>query len=78
MKNNFHNKNIGELGENVACEFLIKNGYKIICRNYRNKYGEIDIIASFKNEVVFIEVKTRKSLRYGFPAEAVNAQKKNI
>ena len=75
MKSSFHNRNIGKIGENIACDYLIKNGYKIICRNYRNRFGEIDIIASFKNEVVFVEVKTRNSLRYGFPVEAVNTQK---
>lgn len=49
---------IGETGENIACEFLVKQGYKIMDRNYRKKWGELDIVASKDNILHFIEVKT--------------------
>jgi len=49
----------GRRGEDVACGFLIKNGFKILARNVRNKWGEIDVVAKDKdNAIVFIEVKT--------------------
>lgn len=49
---------IGEIGENVACKFLVKQGFKIIDRNYRKKWGEIDIVAQKDNILHFIEVKS--------------------
>lgn len=58
---------VGRLGEDLACEFLKKNGYKIIERNYHRPYGELDIIAKDKSDVlVFIEVKTISSLTKAF------------
>ncbi len=69
-------RSFGEKGENIALEYLDKNGYRIITRNYRvGRVGEIDIIAREKQYVCFIEVKTRSSLRYGSPAESVTASK---
>lgn len=63
----------GIIGENLACQYLEKNNYQIIERNFRCRQGEIDIIAynEIKNELVFIEVKTRSSLKFGRPSEAV-------
>ncbi|MCX8015787.1 MAG: YraN family protein [Patescibacteria group bacterium] len=52
------NKTIGTLGELIAERHLIKEGYKIIAKNVREKWGEIDLIADNKKEIVFIEVKT--------------------
>ncbi|MBT3729890.1 YraN family protein [bacterium] len=49
---------VGEIGENVACRFLMKHGFEIVERNYWKKWGEIDIIAKKKGIVRFIEVKT--------------------
>jgi putative endonuclease len=49
----------GKFGEDLATEFLIKKGYKILERNYRHRRSEIDIIAEFNNEIIFVEVKTR-------------------
>ena len=65
----------GKLGEDLAAEFLSKKGYKILLRNYKNKYGEIDIIALNRTALVFIEVKARTSTFFGRPEEAVNYTK---
>lgn len=62
---------LGKSGEELAADLLKRNGYKIIARNYRTKLGEIDIIASDKDTVCFIEVKLRSSDRFGTPQEAV-------
>ena len=69
-------KKLGYIGEQVATAYLVKNNYKILLRNFYTKKGEIDIIAEDKNEIVFIEVKTRSSTNYGKPVEAVNALKR--
>lgn len=71
-------KELGNLGEDMACHYLLQKGYKIIDRNIRNKIGEIDIVAKDAEDVyVFIEVKTRKSVDYGLPLEAINYRKQN-
>jgi len=49
---------IGKIGEDTACKFLVKQGYKIVDRNYLKKWGEIDIVAQKSNKLHFIEVKT--------------------
>lgn len=66
---------LGKKGETIAVNFLKKQGYKIIERNYRSKVGEIDIIAREKGDIVFIEVKTRQSDNFGLPEEAVSYRK---
>lgn len=66
---------IGRLGENLAVKYLEGLNYKILERNFECRQGEIDIIAKDNLELVFIEVKTRTSLKYGTPAEAVNSFK---
>lgn len=56
----------GRLGEDIACEYLIKKGYKVLFRNYREKFGEIDVVARAKDRtLVFIEVKTFKNFDGG-------------
>lgn len=67
-----YNKTIGNFGEEEATKFLIENGYKILTRNYSCRFGEIDIIAIEDNCLAFIEVKTRTTLKYGAPENAVN------
>lgn len=69
-------KQFGKRGEELAVSFLRKKGYRVIERNFRTRTGEIDIIAKHRGRIVFVEVKTRKSGRYGDPKFAVNAQKK--
>lgn len=67
--------NLGKRGEDLACLYLQKNGYKILKRNFRSRLGEIDIIALEEQTVVFIEVKTRFSKQFGPPEEAVTPWK---
>jgi len=62
--------------ESTAAEFLQKNGYRIIVRNYRCGFGEIDIIASERRTICFVEVKARSSARFGLPEEAITDSKK--
>ena len=62
---------LGKSGEELAVDLLRENGYKIIARNYKTKLGEIDIVAYEKDTVCFIEVKTRRSDKFGFPQEAI-------
>lgn len=64
-------KLLGKKGEDLAVEFLIRKGYKIIERNFSKRYGEIDIVAKDGDTLVFIEVKTRTSNTFGSPLEAV-------
>ncbi|MCD6486023.1 MAG: YraN family protein [Syntrophobacterales bacterium] len=66
-----NNIETGKKGEDIATARLQKEGYKIVERNYRCRYGEIDIIAMNAGDIVFIEVKSRKSDKFGLPEEAV-------
>jgi putative endonuclease len=65
----------GEQGEALAARRLKKAGYKIIETNYRTRLGEIDIIAKDKDTIVFVEVKSRRSVHFGNPKQAVTLQK---
>lgn len=67
----------GKKGELIAKGYLESKGYLILNLNYRNKIGEIDLIVldKVKNILAFVEVKTRTSLKYGYPYEAVNIRK---
>jgi putative endonuclease len=65
----------GQQSEALAVKHLQKKGYKIIAQNYRTKLGEIDIIAKQKETLVFVEVKARRSTRFGSPKAAVTHQK---
>ncbi len=70
------NSEIGKIGERIAADYLKKSGYKILETNFRySKFSEIDIIAKEKNTLVFVEVKTRTSIRCGHPFEAVSKKK---
>ena len=65
----------GKKGEEEALHYLQKKGYEILEQNYRWGRGEIDIICRKKNRIIFVEVKTRLSFRYGDPVEAVDRRK---
>ena len=69
------NKTTGNKGERLASEFLQVKGYKILARNFYNKWGEVDIIARDREVVVFVEVKTKTTDQYGDPWEMVNSWK---
>jgi len=71
------NKDIGALGENIAEEYLTNMGYIVLDKNFRSKFGEIDIIGKDGNYIAFIEVKARYGSIYGTPAEAVTPRKQN-
>ena len=66
---------LGKTGEEIGTQYLINNGYKLIIRNFRCRQGEVDIIAKDKDEIVFIEVKTRRNTNYGYPIDAVDKRK---
>lgn len=66
---------LGKKGELLAKRYLEKEDYKILETNFRTRYGEIDVIALYENEIVFIEVKARSSIAHGLPCEAVNRNK---
>ncbi len=65
----------GKLGEDIALNYLINNNANILETNYRIKSGEIDIIAKIDEEIVFIEVKSRSNIKFGYPSEAVDNKK---
>lgn len=65
-----HNE-LGKKGEQLAVDFLLKNGYKIIERNYRFDKAEVDVIARKKDVLAIIEVKTRSTSNFGSPEEFV-------
>nr|WP_312576342.1 YraN family protein [Sedimentibacter sp.] len=75
-----YKENKGYQYEEIAKRYLLKNNYKIIEENFMSKFGEIDVIASKDEEILFIEVKGRKNSNFGMPREAVtlNKQKKII
>ena len=68
-------RELGDAGEDLAAQALKKQGYKILERNYTNPLGEIDLIARHQGYLVFVEVKTRRSLRFGPPQESVTPAK---
>lgn len=69
-------RELGNIGEQIAAQYLEKNRYQVLERNFYCRQGEIDIIAKDGKEIVFIEVKTRSSNDFGRPSEAVNYIKK--
>lgn len=66
---------VGIRGEEISTNYLKDKGYKILERNYRKSYGEIDIIATKNNVLVFVEVKTRTSNQFGTPLEQITQKK---
>ncbi|MDO8786294.1 MAG: YraN family protein [Syntrophales bacterium] len=65
----------GKKGEDIAVDYLTKAGYRIIERNYRCLFGEIDIVARDQDTIVFVEVKSRKSEEFGDPQLSVGVDK---
>lgn len=67
----------GKRGEELAEKYLSKLGYEILERNYRSRFGELDLVARHQNVIIFVEVKTRTTIRQGLPCEAVNKEKQH-
>jgi putative endonuclease len=68
----------GRRGERIACRFLMRQGFDILARRYRNRSGELDIVALEREVLVFVEVKMRSSKEFGEPWEFVDWQKQQI
>ena len=66
------NLQTGRAGEEIAKDYLERKGYKIIEQNYKTKYAEIDLVAKKGNEMVFVEVRTKKGEDFGTPEETIN------
>jgi len=69
-------RNTGILGEKLARDFLERQGYRILETNYRCRRGEIDIVARHRDFLVFVEVRSKKSLEFGTPEESITLAKK--
>ena len=67
---------LGASGEQAACELLRRAGYRILERNHRNRWGELDAVAWESGELVFVEVRSRSSAEFGTGAESVTAAKR--
>lgn len=72
---NLTNKELGILGEDFAEDWFKNNGYEILDRNWRGNRVELDLVVRKDSLVIFVEVKTRRSINYGYPAEAVTYAK---
>ena len=72
-----HNE-LGKLGEQLATDYLIEKGYTILEQNWRNRFEEIDIIASKDQYLIIVEVKTRSNLHFGNPEDAVSLKKQRL
>jgi putative endonuclease len=70
-------RKIGDYGEEIAKNFFKKQGYKIVKQNFTNRMGEIDLITKEKDQIVFVEVKTRTNQNFGYPEEAIDSRKQN-
>lgn len=70
-------RRIGDFGEKIAKEYCKKQGYKIIKQNFTNRMGEIDLIVKEKDQIIFVEVKTRTNQNFGYPEESIDSQKQN-
>jgi putative endonuclease len=69
-------RRLGQLGEQMAADRLVTMGYEIVERNYRCPAGEIDLVARHTGRWVFVEVRTRRSIRFGSPEESVTPRKR--
>ena len=70
-----NNRSVGTIKEDLAADYLKKDGHEILGKNFRCKYGEIDLISKEGNYYVFTEVKYRKNAADGYPQEAVTKKK---
>ncbi len=68
-------REFGNRGEEIAAEYLVRKGMKVLARQARTHFGEIDLVCDLQGEVVFVEVKTRAGDEYGYPEESITRQK---
>ena len=71
----YFKQEFGKEGEDVAAQYLKEKGYKILDRTFACKRGEIDIVAFKDEQIIFVEIKSRTSTKYGLPSEAVTKEK---
>ena len=69
---------LGKEGERLAADFMVRNGFEVVRKNYRHRRGEIDLIVQRENWLIFVEVKTRTSVDFGEPEEAVTRKKMRL
>lgn len=69
------NQELGALGEALAADYLEEQGYQVLARNWRNRYGELDLVVCTGSTFVAVEVKTRHGSGYGSPLEAITQRK---
>ena len=69
------NREIGALAEDLAVSALLKKGFQILEKNFKNRFGEIDIVAKDRNVLVFVEVKAKKGNNFGAPEEMISPKK---
>ena len=75
LQKNLLKKKIGRWGEDLATRFYENKGYKVIARNVHTPYGEIDLVTRKSAQLVFVEVKTRTTMTFGFPEESISPAK---
>ncbi|MFA6261587.1 MAG: YraN family protein [Bacteroidia bacterium] len=75
MTANSHNRTFGQVGEDLAAAYLLRNGYQILVRNFRYGRMELDIVARLKDEIIFVEVKTRSDDDKAVPEKVVGRNK---
>jgi len=79
MAKKYYKKELGQYGENLAKEYYKSLGYQIVCQNYYTRYGELDLVCKKNEEILIIEVKTRRGQKFGYGEEMINSKKlKNI
>ncbi|HEY4693260.1 MAG TPA: YraN family protein [Bellilinea sp.] len=75
MAANNYRQRIGAWGERLAEKYLLDRGFELIERNYRTRYGEVDLVMRQADQLVFVEVKTRSNDTFGFPEDSVTPLK---
>ncbi|SFH50573.1 putative endonuclease [Tindallia magadiensis] len=70
-------QSIGRKGEAKAKQYLLEKGYSVLSENFRAKIGEVDIVITDRDSIIFVEVKSRRTEKYGLPREAVTPYKQS-
>lgn len=70
-----NNKSLGQYGEKIAKNYYQSLGYQILTQNYHSRYGEIDLLCKKDQQILIVEVKTRKGQKYGYGEEIINNKK---